>query len=450
MFQAEGRIMAGSTLIPLIVFSLAGELKPVVEVPRTDRAAAKRPVPASPVAQAFTGVNSKLKAPARLRIVDEQTWQRVWFEHHNIGAIRGRNPHPVPEVDFSTHMVVGIAEKSARFRHGIQVARVEVGRTRKARAVTFDYAAKPKTESDGPRPENVFGFFVIPRYQPQLIIRRRSRDDWKEVRRFHALPPEDSVDVGVIATTGPEVLTVEPGLKTGPGSVTTTPDKSSEKTARPGRTAHSPVGALNIGFAYDPYHGNYDGVVGSPGDVWNFVDIGTTAVDYMRHPNATGSTARLRISRHDGEWAVKTHSGIFRGYIYHNCQCVDLEATLLDLAPARYKAYVYAHGDAPNQNAKIEIVVGDRSIGQKATANDGTWAFQSKEFEEGVQFVSFKFDVPRGETVRIISHRDGSEYSMFNAIQLVPVAAERPNEDESPSDEESDKDDLHQFRPKRR
>lgn len=437
-------MMISSTLISLVVFGFAGELKPVTEVARPDSPAVNQPVPASPVVQTFTGTNSKLKAPARLRIVNEQGWQRVWYQHHNIGVIRGRNPHPVPEIDFSKHMVVGIVERSAKFQHGIQVTRVEVGTSRKARTVSFDYAAKPEAESDGPRPENVFGFFVIPRYQRQLVIRRQSGGDWKEVERFHALPHEDSIEISVIATTGPEVSKLGTVLKTGPSPAAATQDKSPSKTARPGRTSHSSSGALNIGFAYDPYQGNYDGVVGSPGDVWNFVDIGTTAVDYMRHPNATGSTARLRVSRHDGEWAVKTHSGIFMGYIYHNCQCVDLEATLLDLAPARYKAYVYAHGDAPNQNAKIEIVVGDRSIGQKATANDGTWAFQSKEFEEGVQFVSFEFDVPRGETVRIISHRDGSEYSMFNAIQLVPIAAERPSE------KESDKDDLPEARPSRR
>ena len=259
-------------------------------------------------------------------------------------------------------------------------------------------------------------------------------DGGKEVDRVHTLLPETSVEATVSAKTPP--ATPEPGLqKNGSVTAASSPDKSSVTTSR---RSDSPVGSLNIGFAYDPYQGNYDGVVGSPGDVWNFVDIGTTAVDYLRHPNATGSTARLRISRHDGEWAVKGHSGIFMGYIYHNCRCVDLEATLLDLAPARYKTYVYAHGDAPDQNAKIEVVVGDRSIGQKATANDGTWGFQSKEFKEGVQFVSFEFDVSAGETVRFISHRDGSDYSMFNAIQLVPVPAGRPSDDEPVDESEAD------------
>lgn len=420
--------MINTTLVLLIIFSFAGELRPV--------GADAGPV-AQPVIQSFTGADSNLDAPTRMRIVDEQSWKRIWYEHHNIGVIRGQNPRPVPEIDFSKHMVVGIVEKTSKFQHRIKVVRVAVGKFRKARTVTFDYAPREEAGFDRTRMQNVFGFFVIPRYQAPLIIRRQSDDGWREVERFHALPPGDSIQVTVAATPPPEALQVGPGPKSGLVPAVTSPDGlgPDESPSKTVQTTCSPAGALNIGFAFDPYQGNYDGVVGSPGDVWNFVDIGTTAIDYMRHPNATGSTARLRISRHDGEWAVGGHSGIFQGYIYHNCQCVDLEATLLDLAPASYKAYVYAHGDAPNQNAKIEILVGDRSVGQKATANDGSWGFRSKGFEEGVQFVSFEFDVPRGETVRIISRRDGSRYSMFNAIQLMPIA-------ERATGDESDEDDL--------
>jgi hypothetical protein len=195
-------------------------------------------------------------------------------------------------------------------------------------------------------------------------------------------------------------------------------DKNPRESAH---RAHDPALSLNIGFAHDPGQGHYDGLVGSPSDVWNFVDIGTTAVDYMRHANATGSTARLRVTRHDGEWGVKGHQGVFRGYIYHNCQCVDLAVTLLDLSPSRYRVYVYAHGDAPNQNAQIELIVGEKTVGRKATGNDDTWEFRSTDFTEGVHYVSFEFDVVAGQDVRIISHRDASGYSMFNAIQLVPI-----------------------------
>jgi hypothetical protein len=40
---------------------------------------------------------------------------------------------------------------------------------------------------------------------------------------------------------------------------------------------------------------------------------------------------------------------------------------------------------------------------------------------EGVQYVVFEFSVENGDDVKFISHRDGSDYSMFNAIQIVPI-----------------------------
>ncbi|WP_417387660.1 M56 family metallopeptidase [Gimesia sp.] len=182
-----------------------------------------------------------------------------------------------------------------------------------------------------------------------------------------------------------------------------------------------PVRSLNVVFAHDPGIGNYDGIVGRPTDVWNSVDIGTTAVDYMRYSDATSSTARLRVTRHDGEWGIKGQSGIFQGYIYHNCRCVDLETKVLDLPAGKYKIYVFAHGDAPDQNAEIELKVGARVIGKKATANDGTWDYRTQPYREGLQYVSFNFKKKVGEDVTIISHRGPTGYSMFNAIQIVPL-----------------------------
>ena len=181
------------------------------------------------------------------------------------------------------------------------------------------------------------------------------------------------------------------------------------------------VRSLNIVFAHDPGIGNYDGIVGRPGDVWNSVDIGTTAVDYMRYSDASPSTARLRVSRHDGEWGIKGQSGIFQGYIYHNCRCVDLETKVLDLPAGKYKIYVFAHGDAPDQNAEIELIVGKRVVGRKATASDGTWDYRTEPYREGLQYVSFNFNKRAGEEVTLISHRGPSGYSMFNAIQIVPL-----------------------------
>jgi hypothetical protein len=110
---------------------------------------------------------------------------------------------------------------------------------------------------------------------------------------------------------------------------------------------------------------------------------------------------------------------VFHAYIYHNSRTVDLQATFTGLASGQYKIYVYAHGDAPDQNAKVELVVGSKNCGSKSTLNDGSWKFRSKTFTEGVQYVSFEFAIADSEPVKVTSRRAGSTYSMFNAIQIV-------------------------------
>ena len=212
-------------------------------------------------------------------------------------------------------------------------------------------------------------------------------------------------------------VSIQEALPEPPGKVMLRNGKQEPRGLEANRPA---VRSLNIVFAHDPGIGNYDGVVGRPQDIWNMVDLGTTAVDYTRYSDATPSTVRLRVTRHDGEWGIKGQSGIFQGYIYHNCRCVDLQTRVLDLPGGKYKIYVFAHGDAPNQNAKIELKVGNRVIGQKATASDGTWNYRNQPYREGVQYVSFDFDIKTGQELTLTSFRADSNYSMFNAIQIVP------------------------------
>ncbi len=212
-------------------------------------------------------------------------------------------------------------------------------------------------------------------------------------------------------------VSIQEALPEPPGKVMLRNGKQEPRVLEANRPA---VRSLNIVFAHDPGIGNYDGVVGRPQDIWNMVDLGTTAVDYTRYSDATPSTVRLRVTRHDGEWGIQGQSSIFQGYIYHNCRCIDLQTRVLDLPGGKYKIYVFAHGDAPNQNAKIELKVGNRVIGQKATASDGTWNYRNQPYREGVQYVSFDFDIKTGQELTLTSFRADSDYSMFNAIQIVP------------------------------
>ena len=186
-----------------------------------------------------------------------------------------------------------------------------------------------------------------------------------------------------------------------------------------------PKAPINIVFGLDPGPGKYDGVVGKPKHKWNFVDVGMTRLDALKGSKGKKTSIALSMSATDGEWGIKGHEGVFHAYLYHNSRNVDLQVKFEGLAPGFYKIYVYAHGDHPNQNAKIELDVGNKSYGQKTTLHDGSWAFRSKELQEGNQYVTFNFTVTDDDLVCITSHRDGSAYSMFNAIQILPLKGHR-------------------------
>lgn len=178
---------------------------------------------------------------------------------------------------------------------------------------------------------------------------------------------------------------------------------------------------LNITFAHDPGKGAYDGVVGKPTDHWNFIEHHQTSSAYLRSADGTSTSVNVQVSENDGEWGIEGQSGIYHAYVYHNCRCVDLSVTFDTLPPGIYNFYVYAHGDAPNQNAAIRIKSGAVTQTGKATLNDGTWDFRSRELTDGNQFVRYLVEVQDDSPVVITSLRDGSPYSMFNAIQIERV-----------------------------
>ncbi len=176
--------------------------------------------------------------------------------------------------------------------------------------------------------------------------------------------------------------------------------------------------ALHITFAHDPGPGHYDGVLGRPTDVWNLVEVGTREVADLRLADGSHTDVVAEISENDGEWGIEDQSGVMHGYIYHNCRCVDLSVTLTYLPPGVYEVYVLAHGDAPDQNAAIEIESAGVTYAGKSTLNDGTWRFRDAERTDGNQYVRYVVDVPVGSPLVIHSRRDGSSYAMLNAIQL--------------------------------
>lgn len=381
----------------------------------------------------LTGADTQIAGHEQLRILDEEAWVRLWLRHTGQSGVPAdysdTRPSGAPSVDFEQCMVLAITESPGQMNSGIRIVTI----TEADRQLTVDYESMPYQAREATSaPGNAFGFFVIPRSPKEVVFRRNAQDGrsrllghppvWEEVRRLVSVEPAPSTghQQSQHGQRGniPQILRSDYYPKLGNGL-----RPASDSSPVPTPNAKVPRPAINIGFAHDPGPGHYDGVVGGAGDVWNFVDIGTTAVDYLRSADGSGTPMTLKVSRHDGEWGIDGVSGIFHGYIYHNCQCVDLSATISGLPPGRYMVYVYAHGDAPDQNAEVELAVGPESYGRKPTLNDGSWKFRSKTLEEGVQYVRFPFTAEADQPVTITSHRAGSGYSMLNAIQIVPVDA---------------------------
>ena len=119
----------------------------------------------------------------------------------------------------------------------------------------------------------------------------------------------------------------------------------------------------NVVFGTDPGSGNYDGVKGKPGHTWNFMDVGDTNLSSLRDIRGKHTEVSCRLSKNDGEWGITGHAGIYHAYLYHNSRDRDLEAVFDGLPPGKYFVCVYAHGDAPNQNASIELRKDNKILG---------------------------------------------------------------------------------------
>lgn len=339
--------------------------------------------------EAIVGIDSRLVADQYLRVIDSGTWAQLWRSH--LGQAPTIGPSECPRVDFSRDMVVLLVEP--RHTKSDKLAFESFSTTKDHAELLYRVPSSGKAEKragDQPKTKrkrgvrgNQYAFFVLPRTESPLILRKIS----------------DVNDDGVVVASFPR-LDLTPHINT---TMSQTPSR------------------LNIGFAFDPGTGHYNGAVGSANEVWNFVDVGTTAIDHTRHADGSFSPVRIRVSPADGEWGIAGRKGIYHGYIYHNCRCVDLETRVLDLPEGRYRLFVFAHGDAPNQNARVEVRVDDESWGSRSTGNDDTWSYREMPYRDGVHYVQFEVFVKSGNELKIISHRDGSDYSMFNAIQIVPI-----------------------------
>ena len=180
---------------------------------------------------------------------------------------------------------------------------------------------------------------------------------------------------------------------------------------------------INFNFGLDTGLGHGNALLGEPEDHWNFLDVGMTSVEMVKAADGTTTDMEMSFDPNDGKWGITDHQGVYHAYLYHNNRAVDLSCELKYVPPGVWEVFVFAHGDAPDQNAAVDIQCGDVLLTGKATLNDGSWDFRSQEFVENNQYVRYVVDVQPGDVMRITSKRDGSNLSMFNAIQMRRIVA---------------------------
>lgn len=193
--------------------------------------------------------------------------------------------------------------------------------------------------------------------------------------------------------------------------------------SRPDRVKHAEPSRhadrfLNIYFGTMLEGSPYSAAIGRQKDVWNNVKCREEHKTGLRFGDGSDSDVDLTLSANDGVWGITGHGGIYHAYLYHNDRNVDLSATVRYLPAGKYDVLIYAHGDAPNQNADIEILSGDNLYSGKSTLNDGTWEFRNEKLVEGNQYVKYEIEVAPDSPVVITSKRAGSSLSMLNAIQF--------------------------------
>ncbi|QDU40908.1 hypothetical protein Mal4_52710 [Maioricimonas rarisocia] len=221
----------------------------------------------------------------------------------------------------------------------------------------------------------------------------------------------------------PEVrdMVQQPVRPVGP-DVDETPFTAAVPSVTPTRNTNYPGPVrINVTFGTEAEEGRRSGVIDAPEDVWNLIDYAQPELKAVQLADGSASDVRITVSDNDGEWGIEGPAGAYHAYIYHNCRCVDLTAKFEYLPPGIYDLYVFAHGDAPDQNAAIEVESAGVVTTGKATLNDGTWDFRSRKFRDGNQYVKYSVEVKAGHPLVITSRRDGSVYAMLNAIQLERV-----------------------------
>ncbi len=172
------------------------------------------------------------------------------------------------------------------------------------------------------------------------------------------------------------------------------------------------------------------------GDVWNIVSRDNGAVGFVvsnvissqaRWSDATFSPVTHNTTNAAGVWyTLYPTDGMFESYLYLAGGSGNIDSALHHLPLGKYNFYVYAHGQIPEENGVIELLVNGSSIGVQSTSSTTNWA--KALWSQGDHYVVFSNVVVSADYDVIVRAKPGvSGLAVINGLQIEQLEVSPPD-----------------------
>lgn len=194
-------------------------------------------------------------------------------------------------------------------------------------------------------------------------------------------------------------------------------------------------------------------------DVWNVYSRDLTndlnwrsggTVTNLSWADGTASLASLTVTNARGAWFSSSGDAMMKSYLYPLLEPgpigvpgipgfpglpgwwpgwfgrqSNIVSTLSDLPAGRYDFYVYAHGEAANENGVVNLTVNGISLGTKSTTVSTNW--NANDWTEGSQYVVFRdVNIYDEAACQIIVLPGASGKAVINGVQIAAVGPALP------------------------
>jgi hypothetical protein len=172
------------------------------------------------------------------------------------------------------------------------------------------------------------------------------------------------------------------------------------------------TGPAAIGIAANDFWNVYSRDVSSQLD-WRAGGV----VSALKYTDGTATTASVTVTNAAGAWYTLVPDPMMESYLYPLNRSGDIRSQFAGLPPQRYDIYVYAHGQPPEENAAVDLRLGNVVLDTRNTSSQPGWDLPA--WVEGNQFVVFRgIEVTDGASLEIVSHGGVSGLAVMNGIQL--------------------------------